>query len=78
MRYRDESGQRWADIIDMLTMHPEERRKVEEAIELLEETFAARRNGWRPIAAREKDERAKKAAAKAAAGSQAPGAVDQR
>ena len=28
MRYRDENGQRWADIIDMLTMHPEARRRV--------------------------------------------------
>ena len=28
MRYRDQNGQAWADIIDMLTMHPEERRKV--------------------------------------------------
>jgi hypothetical protein len=28
LRYRDQNGQDWADIIDMLTMHPEERRKV--------------------------------------------------
>jgi hypothetical protein len=28
MRYRDQYGQDWADIIDMLTMHPEERRRV--------------------------------------------------
>jgi hypothetical protein len=28
MRYRDQNGQDWADIIDMMTMHPEERRKV--------------------------------------------------
>jgi hypothetical protein len=28
MRYRDESGQRWADIIDMLTMHPDARREI--------------------------------------------------
>jgi hypothetical protein len=28
MRYRDENGQDWADIIDMLTMHPEARRQV--------------------------------------------------
>lgn len=40
----------------------EHARKVEEAIELFEETFAARRNGWRAIAAREKEERARKAA----------------
>ena len=28
MRYRDERGDDWAVIIDMLTMHPEARRKV--------------------------------------------------
>jgi hypothetical protein len=28
LRYRDERGDDLADIIDMLTMHPEERRKV--------------------------------------------------
>ena len=28
LRYRDERGDDWADIIDMLTMHPETRRKV--------------------------------------------------
>jgi hypothetical protein len=28
MRYRDENGHRWADIIDVLTMHPDARRKV--------------------------------------------------
>jgi hypothetical protein len=28
LRYRDERGDDWADIIDMLTLHPEERRKV--------------------------------------------------
>ena len=28
MRYRDQNGQAWSDIIDMLTMHPEARRKV--------------------------------------------------
>jgi hypothetical protein len=28
LRYRDENGQRWADVIDVLTMHPEERRRV--------------------------------------------------
>jgi hypothetical protein len=26
--YRDDGGDDWADIIDMLTMHPEERRRV--------------------------------------------------
>jgi hypothetical protein len=28
MRYRDENGQDWADIIDFLTMWPEARRRV--------------------------------------------------
>jgi hypothetical protein len=28
LRYRDERGDDWADIIFMLTMHPEERRRV--------------------------------------------------
>jgi hypothetical protein len=28
MRYRDENGQDWADIIDYLTMHPNARRRV--------------------------------------------------
>jgi hypothetical protein len=28
MRYRDGRGNDWADIIDMLMMHPEARRKV--------------------------------------------------
>jgi hypothetical protein len=28
MRYRDGSTEDWADIIDMLTLHPEERRRV--------------------------------------------------
>jgi hypothetical protein len=28
LRYRDGHGHDWADIIDMLTMHPEERRRV--------------------------------------------------
>ncbi len=28
MRYRDQNGQHSADIIDMLTLHPEARRKV--------------------------------------------------
>jgi hypothetical protein len=26
MRYRDENGQRWADVIDFLTMYPDARR----------------------------------------------------
>lgn len=28
LRYRDGRGDDWADIVDMLTMHPEVRRKV--------------------------------------------------
>ena len=28
LRYRDERGDDWADIIDMLTLDPEERRRV--------------------------------------------------
>jgi hypothetical protein len=28
LRYRDERGDDWADIIDMLTMHPEARQKL--------------------------------------------------
>ena len=27
-RYRDQNGQDWADIIEMLSMHPKARRKV--------------------------------------------------
>jgi hypothetical protein len=28
MRYRDANGQRWADVIDFLTMYPDARRRV--------------------------------------------------
>jgi len=28
MRYRDANGQGWADVIDMLTMYPDARRRV--------------------------------------------------
>jgi hypothetical protein len=28
MRYRDQNGQGWAEVIDLLTMYPEARRKV--------------------------------------------------
>jgi hypothetical protein len=28
LRYRDERGDDWADIIDLLTLHPEERRRA--------------------------------------------------
>jgi hypothetical protein len=38
LRYRDERGGDWADIIDMLTMHPEARRRV---VRLLGEIEAA-------------------------------------
>jgi hypothetical protein len=32
MRYRDQNGQDWADIIDMLTMYPDARRRVVRAL----------------------------------------------
>ena len=32
MRYRDENGQRWADVIDFLTMYPDARRRVVQTI----------------------------------------------
>ena len=38
MRYRDARGDDWADIIDMLTMQPEARRRV---VRLLAEIDAA-------------------------------------
>jgi hypothetical protein len=38
LRYRDERGDGWADIIDMLTMYPETRRRV---VRLLAEIDAA-------------------------------------
>jgi len=28
MRYRDQNGQDWADVIDLLTMYPDARRQV--------------------------------------------------
>ena len=28
MRYQDQNGQNWADIIDLLTMYPDARRQV--------------------------------------------------
>ena len=40
MRYRDERGDEWADIIDMLTMYPDARRK---AVRLLGEIEAVER-----------------------------------
>jgi hypothetical protein len=33
MRYRDQNGQRWADIIDKLTVNPDARRKVARWVE---------------------------------------------
>ena len=37
--YRDERGDDWADIIDMLTMHPEARRQVARVLGELEARF---------------------------------------
>ena len=36
MRYRDENGQGWADIIDFLTMYPDARRGVVRVLAELE------------------------------------------
>jgi len=36
MRYRDENGQDWADVIDFLTMYPDGRRRVVPALGELE------------------------------------------
>jgi len=38
MRYRDQNGHGWADIIDLLTMYPEARRRVVRALGELEAT----------------------------------------
>jgi hypothetical protein len=38
LHYRDENGQDWADIIDMLTMYPDARRRV---VRLLAEVDAS-------------------------------------
>jgi hypothetical protein len=39
MRYRDQNGQDWADMIDFLTMHPDARRRIVRALgELTAET----------------------------------------
>ena len=32
MRYHDENGQDWADIIDLLSMYPDARRRVVRAL----------------------------------------------
>jgi hypothetical protein len=42
LRYRDERGDDWADIIDMLTMHPEVRRRL---VRVLGELEADHRTG---------------------------------
>jgi hypothetical protein len=44
MRYRDRNGQGWADIIDLLTMHP--RR---------DDRWPARLGRWRPNPPRDRD-----------------------
>jgi hypothetical protein len=36
MRYRDQKGDDWADIIDFLTMHPEAQRQVTRVLGELE------------------------------------------
>jgi hypothetical protein len=36
MRYRDQNGQDWADIIDFLTMYPDARRRVVRVLAELE------------------------------------------
>jgi hypothetical protein len=38
MRHRDERSDDWADIIDTLTMHPEERRRVARLLGEIEAT----------------------------------------
>jgi hypothetical protein len=38
MRYRDQNGQDWADIIDFLTMHPHARRRVSRILGEIEAT----------------------------------------
>jgi hypothetical protein len=40
MRYRDENGQGWADIVDLLTMYPEARRRVTRILGEIEATRA--------------------------------------
>jgi DNA mismatch repair ATPase MutS len=41
MRYRDQNGQAWADLIDMLTMYPDARRQV---VRVLAEIDASERD----------------------------------
>jgi hypothetical protein len=38
MRYRDQNGQDWADIIDLLTMYPQARRRVVRVIAEIDST----------------------------------------
>jgi hypothetical protein len=38
MRYRDQNGQGWADIIDLLTMYPDARRTVTPVLGEIETT----------------------------------------
>jgi hypothetical protein len=40
LRYRDERGNDWADIIDFLTMYPEARRRVARLLGEIESTGA--------------------------------------
>jgi hypothetical protein len=40
MRYRDQNGHDWADIIDPLTMYPDTRRQVVRVIGEIEATHA--------------------------------------
>jgi hypothetical protein len=44
MRYRDQNGQDWADIVDQLTMYPEARRSI---ARLLAEMGASPQSGSR-------------------------------
>jgi hypothetical protein len=39
MRYRDENGQRWADVIDFLTMYPDARRRLVRVLGELEADY---------------------------------------
>jgi hypothetical protein len=42
MRFRDQNGQDWADIVDFLTMHPDARRRL---VRVLGELEADHRTG---------------------------------
>jgi hypothetical protein len=63
LRYRDERGDDWADIIDMLTMHPDERRKIVRVLGRLRPPTndrragqAGERRGTRPLFASPRDD----------------------